>query len=269
MARSSSDHRRADGLRASAIHRPHTAPSPAPIGEQPPGKDRDQLPMGSPNTQDEATRQRIIKHMNTDHHDSIRRYVEAFASKSVFQSRKAQMIDIDLNQMVISSGDGQRSVITFDPPMQNLREARERVVQLDKDAQQILGRSDIPVTTFIPTYRHPTHLALFTTSLLCFLLLPRQANWQPGSLLYDSVLHLVPGTANFVAKFGWTVVFLMLAHVIEAFIMVRKLARHGCTFLDAVWWKWVGTCLVEGFTSFRRLDALVEEKKREKEAKKH
>ncbi|KAI2474463.1 HugZ heme iron utilization protein [Pyrenophora tritici-repentis] len=263
MARSSSDHRRADGLRASAIHRPHTAPSPAPIGEQPPGKDRDQLPMGSPNTQDEATRQRIIKHMNTDHHDSIRRYVEAFASKSVFQSRKAQMIDIDLNQMVISSGDGQRSVITFDPPMQNLREARERVVQLDKDAQQILGRSDIPVTPSSP--RTGTRPIGSVHNVLTVLpLLPRQANWQPGSLLYDSVLHLVPGTANFVAKFGWTVVFLMLAHVIEAFIMVRKLARHGCTFLDAVWWKWVGTCLVEGFTSFRRLDALVEEKKREK-----
>ncbi|CAA9959921.1 HugZ heme iron utilization protein [Pyrenophora teres f. maculata] len=226
--------------------------------------------MGSPDAQDEATRQRIIKHMNTDHHDSIRRYVEAFASKSVFQSRKAQMIDIDLNQMVISSGNGQRSVIAFDPPMQNLREARERVVQLDKDAQQVLGRSDISVTTFVPTYRHPTHLALFTTVLLCFLLLPRQANWQPGSLLYDSVLYLVPGFANFVAKVGWTVVVLMVPiHATESIIMARKLARHGCTFLDAVWWKWVGTCFIEGFTSFRRLNALIEQKKKEKAAKKH
>jgi hypothetical protein len=51
--------------------------------------------------------------------------------------------------------------------------------------------------------------------------------------------------------------------------MARKLAKHGCTFMDAVWWKWVGTCFIEGFTSFSRLNALIEEKRREKDAKKH
>lgn len=188
----------------------------------------------------------------------------------MFQSRKAQLIDIDLNQMVISSGKGQRSVIAFDPPMQNLREARERVVKLDQDALQVLGRSDISVTTFVPPYTNPVHLALFTVCLLCFLLFPRQANWQPGSLLYDNVLYLVPGFANFVAKVGWTVFVLMVPiHATESVIMARKLAKHGCTFLDAVWWKWVGTCFVEGITSFKRLDAVIEEKKREKAAKKH
>jgi len=180
------------------------------------------------------------------------------------------MIDIDLNQMVISSGNGQRSVIAFDPPMQNLREARERVVQLDQDARQILGRSDITITTFVPTYTNPAHLTLFTVCLLCYLLLPRKANWQPGSLLYDSVLHLVPGFANSVAKVGWTVfVLLILSHAIECAMMARKLAKHGCTFLDVVWWKWVGTCFVEGFVSFMRLDAVIEEKRKEKAAKKH
>ncbi|CAN9377525.1 unnamed protein product [Alternaria alternata] len=225
---------------------------------------------------DVAAKQRIIKHMNADHHDSvcathtqIRRYVEAYASKSMFYSRSAQMVDIDLNQMVFSCG-GQQAVIAFDPPMKAMREARERLVQLDKDALQTLGRSDIPITKFVPAYTHPAHLWNFTQCVLAMALLPRQANWQPGSLLYDNMLYLVPGFASFVARIGWIVFVCMLPiHAVEVVIMARKLAKHGCTFMDAVWWKWVGTCFVEGFTSFSRLNALIEEKRREKDAKKH
>ncbi|KAI4605284.1 hypothetical protein J4E83_010709 [Alternaria metachromatica] len=225
--------------------------------------------MTSPEAADAAAKQRIIKHMNADHHDSIRRYAEAYASKSMMQSRSAQMVDINLNQMVLSCG-GQQAVIAFDPPMKAMREARERLVQLDKDALQTLGRSDIAITKFVPAYMRPAHLWNFTQCVLALLLLPRPANWQPGSLLYDTVLYLVPGFANFVARIGFTVWAIMVPiHMVEAIIMARKLAKHGCTFLDAVWWKWVGTCFVEGFTSFFRLSALIAEKKKEKDAKKH
>ena len=187
----------------------------------------------------------------------------------MFHSRSAQMVDIDLNQMVFSCG-GQQAVIAFDPPMKAMREARERLVQLDKDALQTLGRSDIPITKFVPAYTHATHLWNFTQCVLAMVLLPRQANWQPGSLLYDNMLYLVPGFASFVTRIGWTVFVCMLPiHAVEVVIMARKLAKHGCTFMDAVWWKWVGTCFIEGFTSFFRLNALIEEKRREKDAKKH
>ncbi|KNG50265.1 integral membrane protein [Stemphylium lycopersici] len=218
---------------------------------------------------DAATKQRIIKHMNADHHDSIRRYLEAYASKSMFQSRSAQMVDINLHQMVFSCG-GEQAVVAFDPPMKALREARERVVQMDKEALQVLGRSDIPITKFIPPYAHLGHLWNFTQCVLAFVLLPRPQNWEPGSFLYDHALYLIPWFANSVAHFGWIVFAMMLPlHAAEGVIMAKKLARHGCTFLDAVWWKWVGTCFVEGITSFWRLDALIEEKRQEKEAKKH
>jgi hypothetical protein len=187
----------------------------------------------------------------------------------MFHSRSAQMVDIDLNQMVFSCG-GQQAVIAFDPPMKAMREARERLVQLDKDALQTLGRSDIPITKFVPAYTHPAHLWNFTQCVLAMVLLPRQANWQPGSLLYDNMLYVVPGFASFVARIGWTVFVCMLPiHAVEVVIMARKLAKHGCTFMDAVWCKWVGTCFIEGFTSFSRLNALIEEKRREKDAKKH
>jgi hypothetical protein len=186
-----------------------------------------------------------------------------------YQSRGARMVDIDLNSMKFSCS-GQETVIAFDPPMKTLREARERLVHMDKETLQTLGRSDIPITTFIPAYTRPGHLWNFTQCLLAFLLLPRTANWQPGSLLYDNLLYLVPSVANFAAVMGWFIFLVMVPlHLAEAGIMARKLAKHGVTFLDVVWWKWVGTCFVEGFTSFWRLDGLIEEKRREKEAKKH
>lgn len=237
----------------------------------------------------EAAKQRIIKHMNADHHDSvrntlttlvvtadliaiskIRRYVEAYASVSMFHSRDAQMTDITLNEMTFKCGNGQHPKITFDPPMKSLREARERLVQLDQDALKVLGRNDIPVTTYVPPYVKLGHLWNFTQCLVAFTLLPRSANFEPGSLLYETLLFRVPAFASFVASIGFLVfAFMVPIHLIEAVIMSHKLAKHGTTFLDAVWWQWMGSCFVEGITSFWRLNELIEEKTREKKSKTH
>ncbi|KAI8934775.1 hypothetical protein NX059_008462 [Plenodomus lindquistii] len=225
--------------------------------------------MATPEAQEAAAKQRIIKHMNADHHDSIRRYVEAYASTSIFKSRDAQMIDIDLNHMTFSCG-GDQSVVTFDPPMKAMREARERLVRLDKDALHVLGRSDITITEFVPAYVKLGHLWNFTQCLLCFLLLPRAANFKPGSLLYDTILFPVPALADFIARIAWRVLMFMIPlHLVEAGLMARKLAKHGCTFQDGLWWKWVGTCFVEGITSFWRLDEFIQGKQKEKDARKH
>ena len=179
------------------------------------------------------------------------------------------MTDIDLSQMKFSCG-GQQAVITFDPPMKSLREARERLVQMDKDSLQVLGRSDISITTFIPPTAKIGHLFNFTQCLLAYILLPRPANFRPGSLLYDGLLFRVPSFASFVAQIGWIVFVIMLPiHLFETGVMFKKLLKHGCSPADGVWWKWMATCLVEGVTAFWRLDGLIEGKRREKEAKKH
>ncbi|KAJ8114365.1 hypothetical protein OPT61_g3740 [Boeremia exigua] len=225
--------------------------------------------MATPETQEAAAKQRIIRHMNADHHDSIRRYVEAYASRSPRQSHSAQMTDIDLTQMKFNCG-GQTSVVAFDPPMKSLREARERLVQMDKNTLQILGRSDITVTTYVPPYIKLGHLFNFTQCSLTLLLLPRGANFRPGSLLYDSLLFMVPAFARFVLQVRWIVLLLMLAiHIVESFIMANKVKRHGLSSTDAVWWLWVGSSFVEGVTAFWRLDGLIAEKQQAKDAKKH
>lgn len=165
---------------------------------------------------------------------------------------------------------GQQVVVPFDPPMKALRDARERLVQLDKDSLQALGRSDITVTTFIPPTAKLGHLFNFTQCLLAYILLPRPANFQPGSVLYDNLLFRVPSFAAFVAQISLVVFAIMVPiHLFETGLMAKKLLKHGCSPADGVWWKWIGTCLVEGITSFWRLNGLIEGKTREKEAKKH
>lgn len=179
------------------------------------------------------------------------------------------MTDIDLHQMKFSCG-GQTSTITFDPPMKSLREARERLVQMDKDTLEILGRSDITVTHYVPPYVHPGHLFNFTQCMLVYLLLPRGANFRPGSLLYDNLLFMLPSFAGFVLQVRWVVLPIMLAiHIAEMFVMARKVSRHGLSSADTTWWMWVGSSFVEGITAFWRLDGLIAEKQRAKDAKKH
>lgn len=179
------------------------------------------------------------------------------------------MTDIDLNSMTFTCG-GQSSSVSFDPPMKSLREARERLVQMDKDTLRMLDRSDITVSRYIPPYTKLGHLFNFTQCLLVYLLLPRGANFRPGSLLYDTLLHMVPSFARFVLQVRWIVLPIMLAiHLFEATLMAKKVKRHGLGSADTIWWMWVGSSFVEGITSFWRLDGLIAEKQIEKDAKKH
>jgi hypothetical protein len=179
------------------------------------------------------------------------------------------MTDVNLNAMQFQYA-GKQATIPFDPPLKSLREARERLVQIDKDSTQSLGRSDIRITQFIPCYVKLGHLLNFSQCMLTYLLLPRAANFKPGSLLFDNLLYRFPAFANFVLAVRLYIVVVMVGiHVFESGLMIKKLRKHGVTPFERVWWMWVGTSFVEGITSFWRFDGLVAEKRKEKEAKKH
>jgi len=181
------------------------------------------------------------------------------------------MTDISLTEMKFSC-NGQQHIIAFDPPMKSLRDARERVVQLDKEALEILGRSDVSVDKYVPPTIKIGHLWNFTQCILAYTLLPFPSLWQPGSLIYDSILYRLPALANIMAVWGWYIVVVIMIpiHSVEAGITARRLrVKHGLTPLDAVWWAWVGSTFVEGVTAKWRLDGLVAQKRREKDAKKH
>ncbi|KAH7116733.1 integral membrane protein-like protein [Dendryphion nanum] len=226
--------------------------------------------MATPEAQEAAARERIIKHMNADHQDSIQRYLEVTEKPWFYELPSARMTDISLSQMKFTYGNGKNAVIPFDPPLKSLREARERVVQLDKDALQSLNRSSIPIKTFIPPTAHPVHLFNFTQCFITYVVFSRAGNLEPGSLLYDNLLFRLPAFAALCLSIRpYLISIMVLIHAFETVLMMRKLNRHGLRPLDKNWWLWVGTCFVEGITSFRRLDGWINERRKEKESKKH
>lgn len=199
----------------------------------------------------------------------IRRYLQVSQRAWFHQVRDAKMTDISTTQMNFTYS-GKPATIHFDPPMKSLREARDRLVQMDKDSLQSLGRSDIPLTTFLPPYQHPGHLFNFTTCIATYAAFASRANFTSGSLLYDSLLFRAPGFASFCWSIQPYLFWIMVGiHAFEGLLMMRKLARHGVDPLQGIWWMWVGSCFVEGAPSFWRLGAWVADRRAEKEAKKH
>ncbi|KAF2190723.1 integral membrane protein-like protein [Zopfia rhizophila CBS 207.26] len=225
--------------------------------------------MASTEAQDQAAKDRIIKHMNADHQDSVRRYIEHGFGISSYTARNAQMTDIDLDRMKIVCGS-RRIVIPFQPPMKSLRDARERLVQMDKDALQALGRDSITINTFIPPTVHPLHLANFSVCFLTYLAFSRKGNFLPGSLLHDYLLVNFPRFTQFCITIQPFLFLIMVSiHAFETMLMLKKLQRHSVVLFSRVWWYWVGSCFVEGITSFKRLDGLIRAKVKERDSKRH
>ncbi|KAF2203874.1 hypothetical protein GQ43DRAFT_461221 [Delitschia confertaspora ATCC 74209] len=223
--------------------------------------------MTTPESQEATARERIIKHMNNDHHDSVRRYIEHHFSASSYSVSDAKMTDISLDHLMLSYS-GHKVTLPLSPPMSSLREARERLVQMDKDAIAALGRHPVTLKEYISPYG--AYLANFTICLCTYIAFRRQGNFHPGSLLYDNLLvHLPPAFVAFIAKIQPILFPTMCAiHAIECALMARKLERHSVLLFSNVWLAWMLSCFVEGITSFKRIDRYV--RKQEKEAaKKH
>lgn len=171
------------------------------------------------------------------------RYAEHYADATRFTSRNAKVEDITLDKLVLSAG-GRTISIPLDPPLKSFSEARERVVKMDQDCIEALGRDSIT----IKEYRAPKGFEafVFATCFSTFILLPRPEN-------VSFVFQMVPEFAAFVLKIRLFVLFPMIAiHAVEAVLMIRKLQRHSVPLFSKLWWAWTASCFVEGIGSFRR-----------------
>lgn len=196
------------------------------------------------------------------------RYAEYYSHVSPWKSKDAQVLDISLGELVLGC-NGKRYGIPLDPPMTDWKEARERMVRMDREAVAGLERSDITVKE----YRAPKgfHAVVFFACLTTFLMLSTRRNLVRGSLLYDSVLRHVPTFATFLYKIQPLVFYPMLAiHLSEAFYMeTARLSKHSVPRLSRLWWTWLVSNFIEGYGAFQRFDKIVKEKKAEKEKQKH
>lgn len=164
--------------------------------------------------------------------------------------------------------NGKRYSIPLDPPMTDWKEARERMVRMDREAVTGLGRSDITVKEYRPPKGF--HAVVFFASLATFLTLFTRRNLVPGSLLYEYLLRHVPSFATFLYKIQPLVFYPMLAiHLSEAFYMgTTRLSKHSIPRLSRLWWTWLVSNFIEGYGAFQRLDRIVNEKRAEKEKQK-
>lgn len=226
--------------------------------------------MSSKHAQVGASKESIVKHMNTEKTDSIRHCLQAFNGVPFYKLRNARMTNISLNNMELSYS-GRKFTLPLNPPLESMNEARQRIVELDNNALQILGRSDVPITKFVPVnLRHPVSAFLFGLSIFCWVSFSSGANFQPGSLLYDNVFRHTPGFAQgcFNIQHGF-IRLVIFSHGIEALIMAWKLNKHGLNPLDGLWWAWVVSVYFEGWLTFVRLHYYLKEKRQEMKQEKH
>lgn len=223
--------------------------------------------MSDQASKDEAAKARIISHMNADHHDSVStirveevchlfmenvqvvRYLENYHHLPGYQAYNGKISDASLEHIAFECA-GLKYRTALDPPMTSFREARERLVQMDKECLKALDRSDITVKEYIP----PTglYLVLFlivSTTLVAF---SSKGNFEAGSLISG----IVP---NWFAKFCWTIqpfIFygMCFIHGAEAAHMSRgRLRKHNVNVRSRVWWSWMGTTFIEGVGAYNRL----------------
>ena len=138
--------------------------------------------------------------------------------------------------------------------MDSWRDARERLVRMDKDAIQALGRSDITVKQ----YRRPRgfHAVVFVTCAVTFAAFCRKSNFFPGSYLYEVLLKYFPRFASFCAKIQPILFYTMVAlHAGEAITMANtRLRKHSVPVACRLWWAWVLSTFIEGVCAFQRYD---------------
>jgi hypothetical protein len=177
------------------------------------------------------------------------RYLEHYHHLPGYQAFTGKISDASLNHIAFECA-GLTYKTPLNPPMASFREARERLVQMDKECIQALDRSDITVKEFQPATG--IHLAVFVLVSTTFLAFGSRSNFEQGSLVSA---FLTRSFADFCCSIQPLVLYPMLAiHSAEAWHMSRgRLRRHSVNVRSRVWWLWMATTFIEGVGSFNRL----------------
>lgn len=217
---------------------------------------------------DEAAKERIIKHMNADHQDSLVRYLEHFCHLSSFSARHAKLENVTFDSLSISSSTGKVQLVPIQPAMTTWSEARTRFAEIDAQAVAGLGRSSITVKR----YERPRGFmaVVFVACCLTYIVFPQRSNFQAGSLLYDIMLYRVDKFAKFCYYVQPFIMSLSLLHVTEAIWMARgRLRKHSVPTFSRLWWQWFLSNAVEGVGAFIRFDRIVDAERAKKANAKH
>ncbi|EME49176.1 hypothetical protein DOTSEDRAFT_19643 [Dothistroma septosporum NZE10] len=209
--------------------------------------------MASTDARDAAAKNRIMTHMNNDHHDSIIRYLQHYGKVSLLAAYDGSITDVALDSMTLSC-HGRDYRIPFEPTMSSYREARERVVELDKECRKALRHSDITVKKYIPP-NSSLYLIEFAVILSTFLAYGQRWWFMAGG----PVDRVWPAFARFSWTIQpWLISLMVMIHGAEAiYFASSRLLSHSISPRSLVFWLWTGSCFVEGQFAFRRFDEYV------------
>ncbi|EMC95393.1 hypothetical protein BAUCODRAFT_539281 [Baudoinia panamericana UAMH 10762] len=221
--------------------------------------------MADPDAKDNAAKSRIVTHMNEDHHNSIVRYLEHYHKLYSWQAYDARMSGVDLSGMTfVCRGHTYR--IPFQPPLASYKDARERVVQMDKDALRGLGRSDVAIKEFLP----PTGFYLVNFIAVSATMVAYSQRWWFAK---GHIVERIIGSGF--ARFSWTIqpylIGAMLAiHLTEMlYFMTFTLPKHSVNPRTSTFWKWAAVVFVEGVGAQTRFANLVKVKQEAKAKQQH
>ncbi|GAB7346109.1 hypothetical protein MBLNU457_4864t1 [Dothideomycetes sp. NU457] len=191
--------------------------------------------------------------------------MENYHKLSSWSAYHAKIADITLDKLTFSC-EGKTYVTPFDPPMTSYREARERVVEMDKECVSALGRSDITISR----YAFPTgwYLGLFTLVATVFVVFSTRRNFASGGLIASVVPDFFRRFCSAIQPYlFWGMVAI---HGTETYVFVTsRLIKHNVNVMNPVFWNWAGDCFISGVGAFQRFDAMVNQKRIEKERQKH
>lgn len=158
-----------------------------------------------------------------------------------------RITDLSLSEVTIEYSRGRTHTVALDPPMKSYREARERLVDMDKTCRDALGISDIAVRRYVAPYGWT--LGLFIQVIVTLVVFSRRSNLETG------LAHMLPEGFR---SFCWQVqplVFwgILVIHTIEVAMFARsRLAKHGVNPRSILYWQWLSDAFISGFGAFHR-----------------
>ncbi|KAG8734453.1 hypothetical protein FRC11_009982 [Ceratobasidium sp. 423] len=199
-----------------------------------------------------AIKDRIIRHMNEDHHDSLVDYLRFYAKVPAHEAATAELVDINNGGMKITrvtepNGSPRPIVVAIDPPMDSLNQARERLVAMAFEAMEGLGRSRWRVDSYPKLSLMGLVYGVSVGTMLALTLFPNET-LRPGAnarqlLLFDSEI-----VARWLYTYQRELRSIIMGSAVYTAIMPmrRRLQKHSYKSGWGQWLAWSTAALLEG-----------------------
>lgn len=196
-----------------------------------------------------ALKKRILSHMSQDHKLSLRDYLAYYGGIGLGSRGSLELVDITVSKLMVNyyrtPTQMHTTTIPIEPPMKNLGEARDRLIQMAFEAADGLHISPYRITNWaVPDSPLSYIFAILLSATSVTSVMP--------SLVTKLIGTRYPVLARILLRHSrWVTVITVLAHLFEYYWILRpKLEFYRVTGWAR--WAWFTSCLFEGFPSLNR-----------------